>query len=91
MPAAMQRLLPAPPTTTNVPPAVLRCCAFGVTGARAARALLICRCVAAVPQVCTPCSAAESPDPNVLPRAHRDANARVLRPIRAEMTENETI
>jgi hypothetical protein len=42
-----------------------RCCAFRAAGARAARASLTCRCLPAVPQVCTSCPAAQSPCSNV--------------------------
>jgi hypothetical protein len=47
----------------------LRCCTFQVAGARAARVWLTCRCLSAVPQVCTPCSAAPPRGPIVHPRA----------------------
>ena len=46
----------------------LRCCTFQVAGARAARVWLTCRCLSAVPQVCTPCSAAPPRGPIVHPR-----------------------
>jgi len=41
----------------------LRCCTFRGAGARAAREWLTCHCVSAVPQVCTPCPASQSPCP----------------------------
>jgi len=46
-----------------------RCCAFRAAGARARGAMLICRCLAAVPQVCTSCSTTQLLCPHVHPRA----------------------